>query len=167
MPYDSDEIDTNAGLHHHGDEPHRPGYTLGELMTLARSSNAQQASVAIQTLANVIKNERHGRFISCFDRTNILTELLDADLTSVLRIALDNHHSEVILDAAVQALSEILYVEIEENTLDFNFFQTTYNGYLQPSLYSKLADDKDFKEEATELKDIQIIKADLVLGLLR
>ena len=53
--------------------------------------------------------------------------------------------SKVILDAAVQALSEILYVEVEENTLDFNFYQTTFNGYLQPSLYSKLADDKDFK----------------------
>ena len=93
----------------------------------------------------MIKNERHGRFISCFDHTNILNELLEADLTSVLRIALDNHHSEVILDASVQALSEILYVEIEENNLDFNFFQTTFNGYLQPSLYSKLAEDKDFK----------------------
>ena len=53
--------------------------------------------------------------------------------------------SKVILDAGVQALSEILYVEVEENTLDFNFYQTTFNGYLQPSLYSKLADDKDFK----------------------
>ena len=96
MPYDSDKIEPNEGLHHHGDEPHRPGYTLGELITLARSSNSQQASVAIQTIANVIKNERHGRFISCFDRKNILIELLEADLTSVLRIALDNHHSEVV-----------------------------------------------------------------------
>ena len=96
MPYDSDKIEPNEGLHHHGDEPHRPGYTLGELITLARSSNSQQASVAIQTIANVIKNERHGRFISCFDRKNIIIELLEADLTSVLRIALDNHHSEVV-----------------------------------------------------------------------
>ena len=96
MPYDSDKIEPNEGLHHHGDEPNRPGYTLGELITLARSSNSQQASVAIQTIANVIKNERHGRFISCFDRKNILIELLEADLTSVLRIALDNHHSEVV-----------------------------------------------------------------------
>ena len=38
---------------------------------------------------------------------------------------------------------------------------------MQPSLYSKLAHDKDFKEESEELKDIQIMKADLILGLLR
>ena len=63
------------------------------------------------------------------------------EINSDSKIAL----SKVILDAAVQALSEILYVEVEENTLDFNFYQTTFNGYLQPSLYSKLADDKDFK----------------------
>ena len=74
-------------------------------------------------MANVIRNERHGRFISCFNNVNILTELLEADLISVLRIAMDNHHSEVMLDSALQALSEILYVELEENALDFQFFQ--------------------------------------------
>jgi len=36
LPYDSDEISVKAGLHHHGDEPERPGYTLEELLTLAR-----------------------------------------------------------------------------------------------------------------------------------
>ena len=166
LPFDDDKINVKEGLHHHGEEPNRPGYTLEELMTLSRSSNAQQASLAIQTLGSVIRNERHGRFVSCFG-TNILIELLNADLISVLRIAMDNHHSDVILDASVQTLAEILSNDLEENALDFVFFQNTFNGYLQPSLYSKLAEDKDFQAESEELKDIQIMNADLILGLLR
>lgn len=137
-------------------------------MTLSRSTNAQQASIAIQTLSQIIKNERLGKFIGCFfHAVNILDELLDADIMSVLRISLDNHHSPVLMDASLQALSEIFYVELEENALDYNFFQSTFHGHLSPSLYSKLIQDKDFKEEASELKDIQIMKADLILGLLR
>ena len=97
QPYDNQGVLPNEGLHHHGDEPHRPGYTLEELMTLSRSSNAQQAGIAMQTLANVIKNERHGRFVSCFGSQNILTQLLDADLVTVMRVAMDNHHSEGLL----------------------------------------------------------------------
>ena len=166
LPFDDDKINVKEGLHHHGEEPNRPGYTLEELMTLSRSSNAQQASLAIQTLGSVIRNERQGRFVACFS-TNILIELLNADLISVLRIAMDNHHSDVILDASVQTLAEILCNDLEENALDFVFFQNTFNGYLQPSLYSKLAEDKDFQAESEELKDIQIMNADLILGLLR
>ena len=97
QPYDNQGVLPNEGLHHHGDEPHRPGYTLEELMTLSRSSNAQQAGIAMQTLANVIKNERHGRFVGCFGNENILTQLLDADLVTVMRVGMDNHHSEGLL----------------------------------------------------------------------
>ena len=97
QPYDNQGVLPNEGLHHHGDEPHRPGYTLEELMTLSRSSNAQQAGIAMQTLANVIKNERHGRFVGCFGSQNILTQLLDADLVTVMRVAMDNHQSEGLL----------------------------------------------------------------------
>ena len=31
-----------AGLHHHGEEPARAGYTVAELLTLARSSHPRQ-----------------------------------------------------------------------------------------------------------------------------
>ena len=167
LPYTDETIAPNSGLHHHGEEPHRPGYTLEELMTLSRSSNAQQSSIALKTLANIIKNERQGRFLGCFDNLSLVNELLEADLVTILRVSMDNHHSDAVLDSAVQALAEILYFELEENTFDFQFFQSSYHGYLSPSLYSKLAEDKDFKEEEQELKDIQVLKADLVLGLLR
>jgi hypothetical protein len=42
------------GLHHHGDEPDRPGYTLEELFLLSRSNFLQQRVLAINTLAKII-----------------------------------------------------------------------------------------------------------------
>jgi hypothetical protein len=167
LPYDTDAIPVNAGLHHHGAEPHRPGYTLEELMTLSRSTNTQQASIAIQTLANVIRNTKQGRFIGCFNEDNIFVTLLETDLVTLLRITMDNQHSEVLLDASTQALADVLTNDLEESILDYNFFHSTSNGYIQPSLCPSIANDKDFKEEASELKDIEVMNADIVLGLLR
>jgi hypothetical protein len=42
------------GLHHHGDEPDRAGYTLEELFLLSRSNFLQQRVLAINTLAKII-----------------------------------------------------------------------------------------------------------------
>ena len=61
MPFKSDEIPVNSGLHHHGDEPERPGYTLEELLTLARSTYLQQRSVAFDTISSVVDNHKRGR----------------------------------------------------------------------------------------------------------
>ena len=62
MPFKSEEIPVNAGLHHHGEEPDRPGYTLEELLTLARSTYLQQRTMAFDTLANIINNHKQGRY---------------------------------------------------------------------------------------------------------
>lgn len=43
----------SAGLHHHGDEQHRAGYSMDELLHLARSTLASQCTVALQTLERV------------------------------------------------------------------------------------------------------------------
>ncbi|KAJ2391989.1 hypothetical protein H4S02_001030 [Coemansia sp. RSA 2611] len=48
------DIPTNIGLHHHGEEPDKPGYTIPELLHLARSTVAAQRSVAMATLGNVV-----------------------------------------------------------------------------------------------------------------
>jgi hypothetical protein len=41
-------------LHHHGEEPERPGYTLQELLKISRSSVLQQRVLALTTLANIL-----------------------------------------------------------------------------------------------------------------
>jgi len=36
LPFVNEDISIRSGLHHHGEEPNRPGYSLDELMTLCR-----------------------------------------------------------------------------------------------------------------------------------
>ena len=49
-------------LHHHGNEPDSPGYTLDELFRLARSQFNQQRVLALQTLSNVLKKCHDGYY---------------------------------------------------------------------------------------------------------
>eukprot|EP00966_Prymnesium_polylepis_P298252 6891751-Prymnesium_polylepis.1 len=46
-------IGVHEGLHHHGEAPAAPGYTLAELMRLSRSAVPAQRAQALRTLANV------------------------------------------------------------------------------------------------------------------
>lgn len=48
----------DKGLYHHGDEPHRPGYTIEELYRLTRSSVTRQRIVALNTLAAILEKVR-------------------------------------------------------------------------------------------------------------
>lgn len=50
----SGEIPTYKGLHHHSDNPHMAGYTLGELAHLARSVVPSQRAIAIRTLGRIL-----------------------------------------------------------------------------------------------------------------
>ena len=52
----SSEIPTYMGLHHHSENPHMAGYTLGELAHLARSTLAGQRCLSIQTLGEYYIN---------------------------------------------------------------------------------------------------------------
>lgn len=42
------------GLHHHGEEPERAGYSLEELFLLSRSNFLQQRVLAINVLGKII-----------------------------------------------------------------------------------------------------------------
>ncbi|KAJ2718674.1 hypothetical protein GGI07_005644 [Coemansia sp. Benny D115] len=50
MTEDQAEIPTQAGLHHHGDDPDKPGYTIPELLHLSRSTVPAQRSIALSVL---------------------------------------------------------------------------------------------------------------------
>ncbi|KAJ1801095.1 hypothetical protein LPJ59_000554, partial [Coemansia sp. RSA 2399] len=54
------EIPTTAGLHHHGDEPEKPGYTIPELLHLSRSTVPMQRVVALGTLKCIVHNVNVG-----------------------------------------------------------------------------------------------------------
>lgn len=48
------ETPTYLGLHHHSENPHLPGYTLGELVHLSRSVVAGQRCISIQMLGRIL-----------------------------------------------------------------------------------------------------------------
>lgn len=54
LPYADDGVNVTQALHHHGEEPERPGYTLQELLKISRSSVLQQRVLALTTLANIL-----------------------------------------------------------------------------------------------------------------
>lgn len=45
-------------LYNHGKEPDRPGYTIEELLYLSRSTFPQQRTIALHTLAAIVKNAK-------------------------------------------------------------------------------------------------------------
>ncbi len=52
----------------------------------------QQRTIALSTLARIIDNFKKGRFDNCFGpETNLLTQLIQADLVTLLRTGKSNH----------------------------------------------------------------------------
>ncbi|CAL1537312.1 unnamed protein product [Lymnaea stagnalis] len=166
MAVDSD-VPVNMGLHHHGDEPERAGYTLEEMFQLARSSNLQQRAMALHTLARVISNAKSGLYSGRIE-TPIIPSILAGGVVILLRWALDDSVPSAV-SAAVDALHSLLV-----NTLDEEAIDTTwpfYHGHIFPSLMptatlekeDQPADlDEENKEEET---DADVVKRDVVQAL--
>ncbi|KAK0043487.1 RPAP1 [Biomphalaria pfeifferi] len=166
MAVDAD-VPVNLGLHHHGDEPERAGYTLEEIFQLSRSSNLQQRSLALHTLARVISNAKSGHLT---DRINspILPSILDGGVVILLRWALDDNVPSAVA-AAVNSLHALLYSPLDEKGKDLIW--PWFNGYLLPTLtpaatLEKESQPEDMDEENKEEEtDADVIKRDVVLAL--
>ncbi|CAH8432690.1 unnamed protein product [Schistosoma mattheei] len=57
------DVDTYLGLHHHGEEPERAGYTIAEMFHLCRSSVPAQRRLALSMLGSSLVQTRLGRHI--------------------------------------------------------------------------------------------------------
>ena len=124
------------GLHHHGDDMDKPGYTFEELMIYARSTVVSQRAFALMAIAAIFKNSHEGTqkivmFFIClrinymlislfplgvYDSAlsiNPLDILANVDVVCALRKALD-FEDKVTLDAALSCISAILYPATEE-----------------------------------------------------
>nr|CDS20913.1 RNA polymerase II associated protein 1 [Echinococcus granulosus] len=95
VPPDAD-IPTYLGLHHHGDEPERGGYTVGELFHLASSSQPIQRRLAVSSLAAALAASRRGHHASLLQAPSLLPSLLTrpSGICFLLRWALDQCISE-------------------------------------------------------------------------
>eukprot|EP00048_Salpingoeca_helianthica_P002051 m.54097 g.54097 ORF g.54097 m.54097 type:complete len:1411 (+) comp11874_c1_seq2:1325-5557(+) len=56
------DVPTSLGLHHHGDEEELPGYTLAELVHLARSTFAPQRALSLETLTRILPRAWAGHY---------------------------------------------------------------------------------------------------------
>ncbi|XP_073995114.1 RNA polymerase II-associated protein 1 isoform X2 [Rhodnius prolixus] len=146
------------GLHNHGDEQERPGYSLQELIQLSRSSVLQQRVIAINTLANIMANASN--YDECFD-TPVLPALLEADTFLLLRFSLDDP-AQPVVSAAAAAICNLIVNHLDELCLDI--LLGTPLGIQQPSFGVALEVSKD---DISELKDQELLKLDIIKGALR
>ena len=162
------DVPTHLGLHHHGDEPDRAGYTLEELFHLCRSTFAQQKVVALEVLTHVLTNAKRGDFDGLFN-VNLLGDVVESGIVPVLRMGADDAN-ESVMAASLACLTALIYNEFDETCLDLTF--QFYRGFFQPSLPTKIAlahteEFKEFREEKDDLKDSQVLSLDVITALLR
>uniref|UniRef100_A0A3Q3AD92 RNA polymerase II associated protein 1 n=1 Tax=Kryptolebias marmoratus TaxID=37003 RepID=A0A3Q3AD92_KRYMA len=167
----TENLPTHLGLHHHGEEPERAGYSLQELFLLSRSQLIQQRSLALGTLANILSKARAGDYGSVL-RGSVSSTLLDAGLLFLLRFALDDG-VEGVMSAAVHALKALLVCTEDEECLDctFSWFLGMGSFPMLPSSQEEEEDDEDEgldeimketpKEKEEKKSDYEVTRQDL------
>ncbi|KAG0170034.1 RNA polymerase II associated protein 1 [Apophysomyces sp. BC1034] len=124
------DIPRHRGLHHHGDEPEKAGYTLAELFHLVRSQVPSQRAMVLTTIARILwqAKARVDRDTSELNWSGVMDVFKRKDVaaTVYLRSALDDRHL-VVLVSAVQAMAALVLDndDLESDVLDaakFNVF---------------------------------------------
>ncbi|GMF37637.1 unnamed protein product [Phytophthora fragariaefolia] len=93
------ELPVHSGLFHHGDDPDAAGYTLPELLHLARSFVASQRAMALAVVAKIL----HNRQLQAKASLPVAPTVLPRDMATTLRIVLDDQNYTA-LSAGVAAL---------------------------------------------------------------
>ncbi|XP_053192305.1 RNA polymerase II-associated protein 1 [Scomber japonicus] len=173
----TEDLPTHLGLHHHGEEPERAGYSLQELFLLSRSQIFQQRTLALNTLANILSKACAGEYMPIL-KGSVMSTLLDAGLLFLLRFALDDS-VEGVMSVAVHALKALLVCAEDEECLDctFSWFRGLSSFPLLPSAQEEEEEEEDegldesMKETAKEKEerksDHDVARMDVVKGLLK
>uniref|UniRef100_A0A8C5UEU0 RNA polymerase II associated protein 1 n=1 Tax=Malurus cyaneus samueli TaxID=2593467 RepID=A0A8C5UEU0_9PASS len=176
IPADAD-LPTHLGLHHHGEEAERAGYSLQELFHLSRSQVTQQRTLALQVLGRIVQRARAGEFASSL-KGSVLRLLLDAGFLFLLRFSLDDAVDNVMA-ASVGALRALLVSLDDEKYLDWTF--SWYQGMAAfPFVPNNEEEEEEEEEELNgteksqdkKLKDENkpdpdVARYDVVKGLLK
>uniref|UniRef100_A0A8C8SVJ9 RNA polymerase II associated protein 1 n=1 Tax=Pelusios castaneus TaxID=367368 RepID=A0A8C8SVJ9_9SAUR len=177
IPPDAD-LPTHLGLHHHGEEAERAGYSLQELFHLCRSQIIQQRTLALQALGHVVQKAKAGEFASSL-KGSVLRLLLDAGFLFLLRFSLDDTVDNVIA-ASVRALHALLVSPEDEEYLDhtFSWYQGMAVFPFTPS--NEEEEEEEEEEEFTSMEKRQgkkskdenkpdpfVARYDVIKGLLK
>ncbi|XP_031566687.1 RNA polymerase II-associated protein 1-like [Actinia tenebrosa] len=161
------EVPVNLGLHHHGDNPEAAGYTLEELFMLARSNFLQQRVVALQTLARIVSQDTQGRFCDVIQGC-VLQTLLDTGIIFLLRWALDDT-ADAVMAVAVQCLAAVVVVPNDQLYASqvFEWHHGQELPSLRPENDEENKDKIDDDEESKHKTDAEMVKTDVIKGLLQ
>ncbi|KAG6443117.1 hypothetical protein O3G_MSEX002660 [Manduca sexta] len=157
LPYTMEYTEATKPLFHHGEESHRPGYTITELIELSRSSVTQQRVMALNTIAGILEYYSVGTY----------KDVLDIPLSKIffiIRIAMDEN-KVIILEPALKAMRNLLYNQIDEASLDaLTGFE---EGTNQPCLENDKSEIAELQSEESELKDFHLAEVDIITAVLR
>ncbi|XP_059054762.1 RNA polymerase II-associated protein 1-like [Achroia grisella] len=157
LPYTMEYTEKTKTLFHHGEEPHRPGYTLLELFELSRSAVTQQRVMALNTIAGVLEYYMAGTY----------KDIIDIPLTKIffiLRFAIDENKT-IILEPALKGMRNLLYNRIDEASLDalLGFEE----GTRQPCLENDKSEIEELESKESELNDFHLAEIDLIAAAVR
>ncbi|KOB76534.1 RNA polymerase II-associated protein 1 [Operophtera brumata] len=157
LPYTMEYTEKTKTLFHHGDEPHRPGYSIMELIELSRSALTQQRVMALNTLAGILEYNSVGTYKD-------IIELPLSKIFFIIRIAMDEN-KVIILEPALKAMRNLLYNRIDEASLDalLGFEE----GMVQPCLENDKSEIEELQSKESELKDFHLAEIDLIAAALR
>lgn len=119
-----DNVKDDRELYLHGDDPHRPGYSLKELFRLARANVLQQRVSAINAIAGIINIYNQGYYDG-------ILELPMSKTFFFLRVAMDENTPSIV-EVSSKALAYLFYNDTDETLLDIAY--ETKNGMQQPIL---------------------------------
>ncbi|XP_070582281.1 RNA polymerase II-associated protein 1-like [Ptychodera flava] len=162
------DVPMREGLHHHGEEPEAPGYTLEELFHLSRSAAMNQRVISLQTLAKVIYNYRIDNLGGRLGAP-LIPRLIDAGLVFILRWSLDDS-SEAGIAAAVDGFKSLLVQPADEECIDKVF--PWYRGHEMHPLVPTENDDEDDEDDPEDKDDknkheTELLEQDVIKGLLK
>lgn len=113
LPFSETSEEDNRELYLHGDEPHRPGYTLQELFRLARSDVLQQRVSALTAIQGILAIYNQGFY-------DQVLELPVSKIFFLLRFSLDDKATPVV-EQSLLGLANLFNNTSDEFLLDCVF----------------------------------------------
>jgi hypothetical protein len=161
-PNAASEETYNAGLHHHGEEPEKAGYTLEELLTLMRSQNEPQNLFAAQILLHIAEGVLRGDFAnellypeagprSMTIGEGILWEVLSMNMLVPIRLCCFKR-SLALRDACLQLISALVAALADDSELTQHAAESHWGVIVFPS--APLFED-DGSEEMEKLDGLR------------
>lgn len=159
LPYAVQDKTTVDGLHHHGEEQHRPGYTVDELYSFLRKNHAPQRALALDVLSKLIDNA------PAYDAVLIkplLSSLTDSGVVILLRMSLDDTNIAIVTNA-LKAMANLFSRKLDRKMLSG---LSGCNCDVALPVY-QVADADIDQAEIDKSSDFDLVVLDLVQGALR